>query len=166
MSRPMVTRPIERRWAIMKSSRPDGERRRTERRGTAARGLPDCRTRRWLPGVLRRSQTARFHTLTLPETRQPRCHRAKPPLCSLAGHGTSGLVPGRQLALKPEGPFTPMDEPDRLAPAFGKSPISPLHPIHRKTVPLVLTQMPTRSDTLATTVHVVTTIPVVTHCSP
>jgi len=109
------------------------------RPSTAGSDQPNCRTSRWLSGVLRRSQTARFHTLTLPETRQPRCPRAKLPLCSLAGRGTSGLVPNRQLALKPEGPFTPMDEPDRPAPALGKSPISPLHPVYRETVPPVLT---------------------------
>ena len=108
--------------------------------GTAAllfrpRTLGRLQTRR----VLRRNQTARLHALTPPKTRQPRCHRAKPPLCSSAGCGTSGLVPNRWLALKPEGTFTPLDEPDRLAPVSGESPIPPPYPIHRKTVPPVLT---------------------------
>ncbi len=53
-------------------------------------------------GRVRRNQTARLHALTPPQTRQPRCHRAKPPLCLSAGGGRSGLISCRWLALKPD----------------------------------------------------------------
>ena len=164
----MVTRPIERRWATMKSSRPDGEKGRTERCGRA-RQSGTCPTAVPAVGFAGCSDGAKPFV----STHSPCLKRGDPdaigrsfPKCLLAGRGTSGLIPGRRLALKPEGPFTPMDGRDGLAPTSGKSPISPLLPIHRKTVPLVLTWIPDRSDTLATTAHVITTVPVITPCSP